>query len=397
MFSSFHLLYETQSPDLIRQVFSTLEAPSANDPNRLEVPRYDIQQSPLDSFVVGYCIAHSNRLWLLDNEMLRGIVHTVQDHFQALSKGLNMSSNQCNGHIVVLRNVNSGISVLRLLHPHTQKLTELSIGIPNDSEESYSDFPSLYPLLKTLTVKTFRFSKSFVSLVKNLPSMRSLKMLCLDLSIDTDLMQLRKCHSLQHLEFKGVARFNEHWYIPPFAISPKLESLSISCSTLGPDPFLRKPNSLKTLVFRSCEILDVACDTLIDFLQSTDCVLESFELYDPDHLQYGIPDKLLVAIGSSRSLKRCVLNRFSGSIVQHLVTGMKIISSQSRLEDLTVICSSFCRKLEQGYFDELILVVYEHNTITHLRLGSNFEESVRKCDTRDNLNIETDCLCTYVR
>ena len=77
VFSSFHLLYETQSPDLIRQVFSTLEAP-ASDSNRfglLEVPRHG---TPLDSFVAGYCIAHSNRLWLHDNENFTRM-HTNQE------------------------------------------------------------------------------------------------------------------------------------------------------------------------------------------------------------------------------------------------------------------------------------------------------------------------------
>ena len=105
-----------------------------------------------------------------------------------------MSSDQCIGHIVVMKNVYDGISSLKLLHPHTQKLTELSIGIPEDSDEAYTDFSLFYPLLKTLKVNTsfsrsylntsevnISFSTSFVSLLENLPFMRSLKMLCIEL------------------------------------------------------------------------------------------------------------------------------------------------------------------------------------------------------------------------
>ena len=72
-----------------------------------------------------------------------------------------MSSDQCIGHIVVMKNVYAGISLLKLLHLHTQKLTELSIGIPEDSDEAYIDFPVFYPLLKTLKMKT-NFSQSYL-------------------------------------------------------------------------------------------------------------------------------------------------------------------------------------------------------------------------------------------
>ena len=324
VFSSFHLLYECQSPDLIRQIFSTLEA-SANDSNLfdLEVPRHD---TPLDSFVAGYCIAYSNKSWLLDTAKLNASrMHTNQEHFQALSNGLNMSSDHCIGHIVEIKNVYDGISSLKLLHPHTQKLTKLSIGIPEDSNEAYTDFPAFYPLLKTLKVNTsfsrsylntsevkLIFSISFVSLLEYLPLMRSLKTLYIELSMiselsDADLMQLRKCHTLQHLEITREASSVRYTgfskcYIPPFAISSKLKSLSISCFALTSDPFKRKNNSLKTLKLCSCDISDDACVALVHFLQSPDCVLETFELYDRHHLQYGIPDKLSEGIGSSRTL-----------------------------------------------------------------------------------------------
>ena len=417
VFPSLHLLYETQSHYLIRQIFSTLEA-QASDSNQvglLEVPHHN---TLLDSFVAGYCIAHSNRLWLLDNEKFSESIHTFQEHFQAFSYGLNMSSDQCIGHIVVMKNVYDGISSLKLLHPHTQKLTELSIGIPEDSDEAYTDFPLFYPLLKTLKVKpsfpgsylktsevNTSFSISFVSLLENLPFMRSLKMLCIELPMisevaDANLKQLMKCHTLQKIEIKckasavGYTGRSKGYRIPPFAISSELESLCVSCFALTSDPFTQEVISLKTLKLCSCEIPDNACVALICFLQSQHCVLETFELYDPHHLQYGIPDKLLEGIvGSSHTLRRCVFDRCSGSIVRHLVAGMKKSESQSRLEELTVICSS-CSEYDYEYFNELIRVVNEHTTISLLRLNDYFEEFVRDHDIRSSLTVHTNCSYT---
>ena len=355
----------------------------------------------------------SKNLWL---KKLKKFIPT---HFQALSNGLNMSSDHCIGHIVEIKNVYAGISLLKLLHPHTQKLTKLSIGIPEDSNEAYADFPAFYPLLKTLKVNTsfsrsylntsdmievkVSFSISFVSLLEYLPFMRSLKTLYIELSMiselsDADLMQLRKCHTLQHLEIKREASTVIHTgfskcYIPPFAISSKLESLSISCFALTSDPFKRKNNSLKTLKLCSCDISDDACVALVHFLQSPHCVLETFELYDPHHLQYGIPDKLLEGIGSSHTLRRCVLDRCSGSIVRHLVAGMKKSKSQSCLEELTVICSS-CSEYDYEYFNKLIRVVNKRNTITLLNLNYFFEEFVRNHDIRSSLTVHTNCSYT---
>ena len=110
-------------------------------------------------------------------------------------------------------------------------------------------------------------------------------------------------------------------------------------------------------------------------------------------MQYGIPDKLSEGIGSSRTLKRCVLDRCSGSIVKHLVAGMKKSKSRSRLEELTVICSSYCPEYDYEYFNELIRVVNEYNTISLLNLNDFFEELVRD-DIRSSLTIHTNCSYT---
>ena len=401
-------LYESQSSDLICLTFLFQNNPASkmDKYGLLEIP---FPGTPLDFFAVGYCLPHSNRSWLLNTTKS----DFKDEHFEALSKGLNMSSDQCSsiGHIMVMEVMAEQIPLLHMLHPHTQKLTELSIGIPEDSDEVCTDFPVFYPLLKTLKVTTGNFSKSFISLLENLPSMRSLKMLCIELLMisevaDAALKQLRKCRTLQHLEIKREASAviytgrSNSCCIPSFVISSKLESLSISCFALTSDPFTQKVISLKTLKLCSCEIPDVACIALICFLQSRHCVLETIEIFDP-HVQNSIPDELSEGIGSSRTLKHCVLDRCGssrkdrhGSIVRHLVAGMKKSKSHSCLEELTVICSSYCPEYDSKDFDELIRVANEHNTISLLKLDNYFEEFVQNHDIRSNLTIHTNCSYT---
>ena len=419
-FSMMHLLYETQSPDLICLTFLFKDQPASkidkygllNIPLPLSCP----ELLPVDFFVAGYCIPHSNRSWLLNSSL----TDITCEHFKALGKGLKMSSDQCSsiGHILVM-NVNvKQIQWLGLLHPHTKKLTELIIVIHvhEDAIEAYTDFPAFYPLLKTLRVITSlsqnSFFKSFVMLLKSLNSMRSLENLFIEFWMvseveDIDLKQLKKCHRLQHLEIacdKRTIRSSRCFCMPQilFSISSKLETLSISCFKLVSKPFTsmctRSGISLKTLNLTSCEIPDDASTALVRFLQSQHCVLETFKLSDPHQLQGITPDKLLLeGIGSSHTLKRCVLDGFNGSIVQHLVTGMKKNLSQSCLEELTVLCSSG-PFIVPKYYDELIRLANEQlTTITRLNLTNHFKESVRNHDIRENLIIDTDCSFTCTR
>ena len=120
-----------------------------------------------------------------------------------------------------------------------------------------------------------------------------------DLVSDADLKQLRNCHTLQQLEITCERR---SYSIPPFAISPKLESLTISCFNLTSDPFAQKKNSLKTLKLCSCGIPDDACDALVRFLQSSHCVLETIEYNGNKHVERIISNKILKGICSSRTL-----------------------------------------------------------------------------------------------
>ena len=99
LLSTMHLLYEAQSPDLIRQTFSSLnlDIPATRWTEKdglLNIPKSDFS---LDLFVTGYCIPHSNRSFLLET--------TCEENLEALSKGLDMSSKgYCSiGHIIEMR------------------------------------------------------------------------------------------------------------------------------------------------------------------------------------------------------------------------------------------------------------------------------------------------------
>ena len=79
--------------------------------------------------------------------------------------------------------------------------------------------------------------------------------------------------------------------------------------------------------------------------------------------------------------------------MRHLVAGMKKSESQSCLEELTVICSS-CSEYDYEYFNELIRVANEHNTISLLKLDNFFEEFIQNHNIRSSLTIHTNCSYT---
>ena len=119
-----YFLYEIQSPDLVclTFLFQNNPASSVGKYGLLEIPYF---RTPSDLFVIGYCIPHSNRSWLLNTTW-----STFKcEYFEALAKGLDMSSDQCSsiGHIMVMKVNAEYVQWLPRLHPHTQKVTELSI------------------------------------------------------------------------------------------------------------------------------------------------------------------------------------------------------------------------------------------------------------------------------
>ena len=419
--SAMHLLYETQAPDLIRLATFLPDIPvrSTSNLDMLLVPK---PHTPLDLFVTGYCIPHSNRSWLLDtttfaidklfhsqlgeeymkplsiDERKKVLLSVV--HFKALSAGLDISSDQyCSiGHIKRLIVWGNNIQWLHLLHPHTQKVTELFIqSVLPLEEKEYSKFPLFYPLLNKVFVNGI-LQKGFLPLLQIIPSMNSLEKLYLWFEIRSDNMddisaiykQLQTC-PVRH----EITAYNNSSDFPSYllTISPNLEALQLFRLTLTPHLTQCEVSSLRILKINSCKIHDDACTALIHFLQSTQCVLEGFLLCTPDsdyRDRCSIPDKLVEAIGSSCTLKWCTIKGRDDSFVQHLVAGLKESKSRScLLKALTVQCKYHAqRKVNCEHCNELINVVNEHNTIRLLQLSSSFKEFVGNCNIHDCLNIE---------
>ena len=172
--STMHLLYETQFPELVCQILSSYQCSRKGGAEDLEL--LDISPKfPLDFFVTGYCIPHSNSLWNVKTDC--ECSDTNFDHF---SKGLNMSSAQRNsGKIEKLEVYASKVAMLHLLHPHTKTLAELIIyaGYVDGTEKSaepqmYNQFPLWYPLLTVLKIV-------IVSLLDVLPLFEVLPKMCI--------------------------------------------------------------------------------------------------------------------------------------------------------------------------------------------------------------------------
>ena len=192
-----------------------------------------------------------------------------------------------------------------------------------------------------------------------------------------------------------ITAYNDFSNFPSYllTISPNLEVLQLFRLTLTPHLIQCEVSSLRILKINSCKIPEDACTALVNFLQSSQCVVEEFLLYslDSDYRdRRSIPDKLVEAIGSSCTLKWCTIKGRDDSFVQHLVAGLKESTSRScLLKELTVQCKYHDQpKVNYEHCNELINVVNEHNTIRLLWLSSSFKEFVGNCNIRDCLNIK---------
>ena len=399
-----HLLYEAQSPSL---VLENLSFYTFSSDGSIEFKFFDmIEKSPLDWFVAGYCIPYSSRLWHLKTDS-----SCTDKHFDFLSKGLNVSSCQgCSGRIETLEVHASKIAMLHLLHPHTKALGELTIyaGYVDGTEKYaeqvvYNQFPSWYPLLKVLNI--VNVSSLVLPLFEFLPKMcsGSLERLQLDFSPlltrrqrpgnssaskedkDTIFKQLKEC-PVKQLKIKAQSR----GHYPPLTISCKVESLQLTEITLTSalaECVGIEHNALHTLVLHSCKIPDDAGTALANSLQSPHCVLETIEL-DHKHDSSKIPDSVVEAIASCRTLKMCSMINCEDSILEHFVAGLK--KNKSRvLEELTMCVNSFS---SPGNVSELICVANEWSSITKMRLSSFLNNFVHQLD----INFREDLVINYM-
>ena len=171
----------------------------------------------------------------------------------------------------------------------------------------------------------------------------------------------------------------------------------LSCFTLSPQFIQYENSTLKTLQLFSYEIPDDACDSLVRFLQSSHCVLETIEFNSQQLVESTtlfcceVPNEILKAIGSSRTLKCCFLNGFcfSRQHLNNLIAGLEMKQCQSSLEELTV-CAFYSNKDNNELYEKLIRVVYEHNTIKLLRLDSSFQNLVQHLDIHDPKKLTID-------
>ena len=414
--STMHLLYETQSPEFVCRILSSYRCSSESEDEALKLLNIS-PKSPLDFFVTGYCIPHSNSLWNVKTEC-----ECSDRNLDHLSRGLNMSSGQGNsGRIEKLKVHASKIAMLRLLHPHTKTLGELTINAwyidgteKSAKPEVYNQFPLWYPLLKVLNIVKVSSESLVLPLFEVLPKMcsSSLERLHLDLSSltaaegrvrfvqqsksprtseedkDTIFEQLKKC-PVKQLEIE--ARLGGHTF-PSLSISCKVESLQLTGFILTPplaECLGMEHNALHTLVLYSCEIPDDVGTALVRSLQSPHCVLETIELGPKDSQHSSIPGSLVEAIASCRTLKKCSMIKFKGSIVEHLVAGLRKNKSQV-LEELTITCTSYVPSVDNKHFNELIRVANEQSNVKKMYLSSCFIIFVRLHNIRDDLVIDYD-------
>ena len=406
-----HLLYEAQSPSLVLKL-ENLSSYTFSSEGSIEFKLFDmVKNSPLDCFVAGYCIPYSSRLWHLKTDS-----SCTDKHFDLLSKGLNMSSCRGgSGRIEKLEVHASKVAMLHLLHPHTKTLAELIIyaGYVDAEPHMYNQFPLWYPLLTVLKIVIVSLLDVLL-LFEVLPKMcsGSLERLQLDFSSlstqghygcvqslgisstsekdkDTIFKQLKEC-PVKQLEIKS--QLGGHTF-PSLAISCKVESLQLTELTLTPalaECVGIEHNALHTLVLHSCKIPNDAGTTLTHSLQSPHCVLETIELDCKHDSQYSkIPDSVVEAIASCRTLKRCSMINFNGSsIIQHFVAGLKKNESKV-LEELTMRCNSYG---QPGHITELIRVANEWSSITKMQLSCFLKDFVRRLD----INFRGDLIIEYI-
>ena len=166
------LLFECQSPDLVSTVFS----------GKILSPH--CENSPLNWFTTGYCIAHSDATssWNLDCRDAQC--------FKALFSGLHYSSVTPQAAIELFLLTNLFSSYFQSLHPYTQAVTQLSV-FGNDLDTGCKDIVqclSYYcPRLKRLILG--RLQPPYLSLVPQFPQ-QTLQDLTLWLPLMKDDMNL---------------------------------------------------------------------------------------------------------------------------------------------------------------------------------------------------------------
>ena len=202
------LLFECQSPQLVSTVFSGKRVRSYNDKIT----------SPLDWFVVGYCIAHCDTTasWIV-------IFENSLQCFQAFSSGLHYSSTSSTQHCriektgsltkleiritVVDEPISPFLEALDSLYPYTQAITKLHLRGDLHSDDKgvpvlLQQLSHYCPKLQNLTLPTLH--PPYTSL-PHLPHTLDTLDITLPLMEDDSVLgdHLQQCQSLKHLRLSG--------------------------------------------------------------------------------------------------------------------------------------------------------------------------------------------------
>ena len=326
--SLLHLLYETQSTELIQSTLITSQ-------KYLSV----CGNSALDWFVIGFCIARSTSTWKVEKKL--HIKHQTIDH---LLMGLKLASESSYANNIGCLHIGDNywlniLKILKWLQPYSVSVTEIKLFRQHQStKEKHTEEPvpqidltqsTYYPALEKIEIEhangNFLFSiLDFQSQPNNL---LSLSLHDCNLSIDTTstlihYLQSPHCmfHELiverctismhSHTEAKKknfcnleslvfqtaekesliVSGLNQPkvtcLVLQPFFVMKSLESeisLEKNCMTDMAKPFVglsSQHNNLQSLSLINCKLSWETIDALICFLQSPNCQLHHLELDD---------------------------------------------------------------------------------------------------------------------
>ena len=294
-----HLLYETQCPQLIRSTLVT---------NReyLSVTGH----SPLDWYVIGYCIANSASTcrWRLNKK-----ARDKPNNFYHLVTSLSLAHPESseNGKIHYLHisgDWYENCKVLLKLQPtYTEKLTKLElVHVDDDDQNSKTDEKA---------------SKR-------------------DVSIST-------------------------------CSCPELQELKIINARSDFSPFLgifSKSVYLHTILLNNCTLSSEVTTSLIDCLQSSHCVVRNLVLHLLHFFQDADCDRLTTAIVKSTTIKKLLFTNLKISSLKELANGIK---QNGTMEEIAIGSTLADFKVHLPY---LITAVNSCNAVKKLWLNNSYRE-----------------------
>ena len=407
--SSFlHLLYETQCPDLIQLALAV--ATAGDEEAAGHVFLRTTPKTALDFFVSGYCISHSNRLW----EVV--VAEYVEpEHFAVLSKGLCFPANTggaCGRIDKLILCKLALLPVLSQLHPHVKCLRELHLESPVpvqhlDGSEVFEQFPLYCPVLETLYA-VIDSSPIWQALFRTLPFLSSLLTLNVCSIEETDMQPLMaslwscSCIRIQ------IGTTTPSGSALQLRISPRLEYLELHGFSIAQCVGIEYC-ALRSLILDSCKLLDDAYTSLVHFIQSPKCTLNTLAVLcgkptiRTQTSALGFMEDLVQAVRTNWSLTKLhfIDIPFSPALLELLCGSIR---SNNTLEELTVMLQDVDNSLQDigdhschnnrcSQVKALLTTVSDHSAITKLRLNKLFTDR-GNVQLRDDLQLS--CKSDYI-